>query len=98
MLTAAKKRLKAHIVVKWLSLIAIEHNLDMTPTLAHNIVKTWLGRCAARPTIAAMFGLPGRTAASKSADRVQVIELAASYRDRVMADIDAIFVNSARAA
>jgi len=98
MLTAAKKRLKARIVVKWLSQMAIEYDLDMTPTLAHNIVKAWLGRCAARPAIAARFGVPGRTAANKSADRGQLIELAASYRDRVVEDIETAFANSARAA
>lgn len=98
MMTAAKKRLKAYITVEWLSLIAVEHDLDMTPTMAHNIVKSWLGRCAARPAIAARFGLPGRSATDKSADHGQVAELAAIYRDRVMGDIDAAFAKAERAA
>lgn len=57
MMTAAKKRLKAHIVMQWLTRIAVEHDLDMTPTMAFSLVKAWIGRCAARPAIAARFGV-----------------------------------------
>lgn len=98
MMTAAKKRLKAYITVEWLSLIAIDHDLDMTPTMAHNIVKAWLGRCAARPAIAARFGLPGRSAKDKSADCGQVAALAAIYRDRVIGDIDSALAKAESAA
>lgn len=89
MMTAAKKRLKAHIVMQWLTRIAVEHDLDMTPTMAFSIVKAWIGRCAARPAIAARFGVPGRSATEKSAHRGQVLELANAYKDDVLSDIDA---------
>lgn len=95
MITAAKKRLKSSITVERLSLMAVEHDLDMTPTMAQNIVKSWLGRCAGRPAIAAKFGLPGRSAADKSADHGQTAELAAMYRDRVLGDINAAFAKAA---
>lgn len=89
MMTAAKKRLKAHVVVQWLVRIAAEHDLDMTPTMAFKFVKIWMGRCAARPAIAATFGVPGRSAAKKSVHHEQVMELANAYKDDVLSDIAA---------
>lgn len=89
MVTAAKKRLKAHIIMQWLTRIALEHDLDMTPTMGFNLVKAWMGRCAARPAIAARFGVAGRSATEKSAHHGLVLELANAYKDDVLRDIDA---------
>jgi hypothetical protein len=92
MITAAKKRLKAHIVMQWLTRIAVEHDLDMTPTMAFKFVRAWLGRCAARPAISARFGVPGRSASTKSEHHGQVLELANFYKDHVLNDINAALV------
>lgn len=84
MVAAAKKRLKAGIVMQWVLKVAVEHDLDMTPTLAQNLVKAWVGRCVARAALASRFGMPGRTAAAKSPDVAQLAVLAEKYREEVL--------------
>lgn len=91
MVAAAKKRMKASIVMRFLICMATEHDLDMTPTIALNCVREWLGRCAARKDIAAQFGLTGRSAAQKSTDHALAIELAGNYKKALLQEIETTF-------
>jgi len=65
---AAGKRYKQSIVLEQLNIIIKKENTDMTPTLASNIIKGWLGRSISRLVLTKEFSKKGRTAADKSKD------------------------------
>lgn len=91
-IAAAKKRLKAHITLNWLLEVAYKLDLDMTPGLAANIVKGWLGRCISRNLLKKTFSLANRTAGDKSVDAIKSSEIIDRYREKVLRDIGASIV------
>lgn len=89
--TAAKKRFKMAIVIRWLHKIAEEYQLDMTPILASHIVTGWLDRGISKSVLNDQFGIPTRTASQKSADFDRVDEMITKYRSHVLEDITVQF-------
>ena len=85
--TAIRKRYKAAIVINNLHEIAAKENLDLTPTMASQIINAWLGRGITRELLNAHFGTPGRTASEKSEDFVRAERIALEYRDGVIQEI-----------
>jgi len=65
---AAAKRYKQSILIEQLYIIIKKENADMTPTLASNIIKGWMGRSISRLVLTKEFSKKGRTAAEKSKD------------------------------
>lgn len=89
--TAAKKRFKMAIVLRWLHKIADEYKLDMTPILAGHIVSGWLDRGISKSVLNDQFGIPSRTASQKSADFDRIEEMVTKYRPHVLEDITVQF-------
>lgn len=88
LVSAAKKRLKAHIALNWLIYIAYKQDLDMTPGLANHIVKGWIGRSISRSLLKKLFSVSSRSAGDKSIDAQKVDEVVVSYRDNVLRDMN----------
>lgn len=85
---AAAKRYKQSILIEQLNIIIKKVNVDMTPTLASNIIKGWLGRSISRIVLTKEFGKPGRTAADKSKDLDRLDYFVIKYEDVVKENIE----------
>lgn len=87
MLAAASKRYKQTVLFYWLETVEVNDAVDLTPTLALNLVKGWMGRGLDRSVLNKWFMVTGRTAANKSADHDRKDELIEKYKERVERDI-----------
>ena len=61
-IAAAKKRIKSHVLVYYCYQIAIELDLDVTPTLINALIKGWTGRGISQRILRECFATPGRKA------------------------------------
>jgi hypothetical protein len=84
---AASKRYKQTILFYWLERIETDDAVDLTPTLALNLVKGWIGRGIDRKILNKWFVVTGRTAANKSTDHHRKDELIEKYKEQVDRDI-----------
>jgi hypothetical protein len=84
---AASKRYKQAVCLYWIFEIIEIENADITPTLANNIIKAWMGRSVSRKVLLECFATAGRTASNKSSDADRVNELAEKYKRHVDADL-----------
>jgi len=82
-ISAAKKKFKQEIVISCLIDISIVEDLDITPTMAMQIIRGWINRGIKREILNMAFGIPGRTAAQKTNDFVRVEELVKKYKAQV---------------
>lgn len=87
LVTAASKRYKQTVLFHWLETVEVNDAVDLTPTLALNLVKGWMGRGIDRKILSKWFVMTGRTAANKSADHHRKDELIEKYKERVECDI-----------
>lgn len=85
--TAAKKRLKTAIILRWLHKVADEYDLDITPSLAKHIIVGWIDRGVSTRVLNEQFGRPDRTASEKSQDFGRVQEMIDKYRPHVLEEI-----------
>lgn len=85
--TAAKKRLRLGIVLRWLHKVTDEHDLDMTPSMASHIVKGWIDRGVSNRQLIEQFATPNRTASNKSRDFERIDEIINRYRPHVIEEI-----------
>ena len=86
-LAACSKKCKQAIILGWLEKVAIQENLDITPTLAVKISKAWLGRSIARDILNKFFSVDGRTASDKSKDFEHIEPIINKYIDAVQKEI-----------
>ncbi len=75
MIAASIKRMKREIAIEHLKRVAMEKGADLTPTLAKKILSRWLGRSVSWNELLDTFGLPDRTAETKSKDFQRMDEL-----------------------
>lgn len=87
MAAAASKRYKQTVLFHWLERVEVDDAADLTPTLALNLVKGWMGRGIDRATLNKWFVVTGRTAANKSADHHRKDELIEKYKEQVNRDL-----------
>ncbi|CCE25786.1 hypothetical protein [Methylotuvimicrobium alcaliphilum] len=87
MAAAASKRYKQTVLFYWLERVEVDDGVDLTPTLALNLVKGWMGRGIDRLTLNKWFAVTGRTAANKSRDHHRKDELIEKYKEQVDRDI-----------
>jgi len=85
--TAASKRYKQTVLFYWLEKVELVDKVDLTPTLALNLVKGWMGRGIDRAVLNKWFMTTGRTASNKSVDHPRKDELIKKYKERVNKDI-----------
>jgi len=85
---AAAKRYKQSILIEKLNTIIKKESVDMTPTLASNIIKGWMGRSISRQVLVKNFSKPGRTAADKSKDIDRLDYFVIRYEDAVKENIE----------
>jgi len=85
--TAASKKYKQTVLFYWLEKVEIDDKVDLTPTLALNLVKGWIGRGIDRERLNKWFMTTDRTAANKSEDHHRKGELIDKYKERVNNDI-----------
>jgi hypothetical protein len=84
---AASKRYKQTILFYWLERVETDDAVDLTPTLALNLVKGWMGRGIDRKILNKWFVVTGRTAANKSTDHHRKDEMIEKYKEQVDRDI-----------
>jgi hypothetical protein len=87
MTAAASKRYKQTILFYWLERVEVDDTVDLTPTLALNLVKGWMRRGIDRKILSKWFAGTGRTAANKSRDHHRKDELIEKYQEQVDRDI-----------
>ena len=87
MAAAASKRYKQTVLFNWLEMVETNDAVDLTPTLALNLVKGWMGRGIDRAILNKWFVVTGRTAANKSADHHRKDELVEKYKEQVNRDL-----------
>ena len=81
--TAATKRYKREIIFTFLEYVAHKESLDLTPTLASNLIAGWVGRSISRAYLAHYFSISGRTAAQKTSDSSRINELVEKYKENL---------------
>jgi hypothetical protein len=75
---AAAKRYKRAVAIGFVEYVISRENIDPTPTLVRNLMKSLFKRGAAQDALF-KFSTEGRTAADKSADHVRISDIAAKY-------------------
>lgn len=78
-ITVAMKSYKAYIILHFLYGIHSKENLDITPTLAHRLIKGLFGRSVSNRTLIDVYGSDTRFG-SKSADFERVDEIVKRYK------------------
>jgi len=85
--TSASKKYKQTVLFGWLEKVEVNEKVDLTPTLALNLVKGWIGRGIDRERLNKWFMTTDRTAANKSEDHHRKDELIEKYKEQVNNDI-----------
>lgn len=81
--SAISRKRRAGVLLAWLLIIECEELLDLTPTLASNLLVAMTGSSISNRSLIQAFGDTGRTAARKSKDFVRVEEISNKYKSRV---------------
>mgnify|MGYP000202666467 CR=1 FL=1 len=84
---SAAKRYKQSILIEQLNIIIKKESADMTPTMASNIIKKWLGRSISRKVLSEKFGTKNRTAAEKSKDLDRLDYFVIKYENAIKENI-----------
>lgn len=81
--SALSRKRKSGLLLLWLYYIAVQERLDMTITLAQQLLKGTAGSSISTVTLNNAFGSRGRTAADRSQDWDQIDALIQKYKPLV---------------
>lgn len=87
-ISAAKRKYYAEVKIGCVNQLGYLLDLDVTPTLAKNLMVLWFGSAVSKPLLFKHFGIPGRTASDKSADLERQQELGEEYREQMRERMD----------